>query len=372
MRIVSGLKLFVIIGLAISVAACSQLARKNETGVVVAKRAQLRSSTAVVAADLLEVSRGDVLEVLDSSTVQETGERWLLVRAKNDESTEGWIEAVNVLPQTLLEQTKQLAEKDKDIPPQATGQLRASANLRMSPDRSNSDNIILKLDSGASFEIVGWQRTPKPKASKSTESDDAPKPGAPQQLQGSRKNQGDVPAEPDEANELWYRVRLPLVSSPAPEGWVFGKQVELTVPSEIIFYRTGRDFVAWQRLDDDSLTRNISSSNKSSAQDAKPGNWVILEKSSSSDGKKGDEPDFDRIYVLGYDKPSQEHYTAFRSNDLKGFLPLKVDPSGSTKSFTIKIQDQNGQMVDAKYAVTRDDRGNLKVTPPADQSKHRK
>jgi hypothetical protein len=372
MRIVSGLKLLVIIGLATSVVACSQLARKNETGVVVAKRAQLRSSTAVVAADLLEVSRGDVLEVLDTSTVQETGERWLLVRAKNDESTEGWIEAVNLLPQTVLDQTKQLAEKDKDIAAQATGQLRASANLRMSPDRSSNDNIILKLDSGASFEIVGWQRTPKPKASKSTESDDAPKPGAPQQSQSSRKNQGDVPAEPDEANELWYRVRLPLASSPAPEGWVFGKQVELTVPSEIIFYRTGRDFVAWQRLDDDSLTRNISSSNKTSVQDAKPGNWVILEKSSSSDGKKADEPDFDRIYVLGYDKPSQEHYTAFRSNDLKGYLPLRVDTSGPTRSFTIRVQDQNGQMVDAKYTVTRDDRGNLKVTAPADQSKHRK
>jgi hypothetical protein len=374
MSIVSGSKLFVIISLAVSVAACSQLARKSETGVVVAKRAQLRSSTAVVAADLLEVSRGDVLEILDTSTVQETGERWLLVRAKNDENTEGWIEAVNLLPQALLDQTKQLAEQDKDIPAQATGQLRASANLRMSPDRSNNDNIILKLDSGASFEIVGWQRTPKPKASKATESDDAPKPGAPQQSQSSRKSQADVPAEPDEANELWYRVRLPLVSSPAPEGWVFGKQVELTVPSEIIFYRTGRDFVAWQRLDDDSSTRNASSSSKSSVQDAKPGNWVILEKSSSSDAKKADEPDFDRIYVLGYDKPSQEHYTAFRSNDIKGYLPLRVDTSGPARSFTIKIQDQNGQLVDAKYNVTRDDKGNLKVSAPADFSrdKHRR
>ena len=38
---------------------CQTLAKQNDTGVVVARRAQIRSSTAVVAADLLEVNRGD-------------------------------------------------------------------------------------------------------------------------------------------------------------------------------------------------------------------------------------------------------------------------------------------------------------------------
>src|SRR5947207_8218984 len=120
MRIVSGVRLFCVFVLASGLFGCSQLARKNETGVVVAKRAELRSSTAVVAADLLEVNRGDVVEVLDSATVQETGERWMLVRAKDDENTEGWIEAVNLLPQSILDQTKVLADKDKDLPSQAS------------------------------------------------------------------------------------------------------------------------------------------------------------------------------------------------------------------------------------------------------------
>src|SRR5258708_16397780 len=123
-RIAKGLNLLALLGLAIGMGACSTLARKNDTGVVVAKRAQIRSSTAVVAADLLEISRGDTVDVLDSTTVQETGERWLLVRARNEDSTEGWIEARNVLPNSVLEQSKQLAEKDKEIPSQATGQRR--------------------------------------------------------------------------------------------------------------------------------------------------------------------------------------------------------------------------------------------------------
>jgi len=92
----------------------------------------------------------------------------------------------------------------------------------------------------------------------------------------------------------------------------------------LFFYRTGREFVAWQRLDGDS-TEADGSKNKDAAKEAKPGSWVILEKSSSGQPHTLAEPDFDRIYVLGYDKRDQEHYTAYRSPDLKGFLPCRVE-----------------------------------------------
>jgi hypothetical protein len=371
-RIQLKLKLLLVAGLSFSISACSTLAHKNDSGVVVAKRAQIRSSTAVVAADLLEVTRGDGVEVLDSTTVQETGERWLLVRARNDETTEGWIESRNVLAETVLEQSKQLAQQDKGIPAQATGQLRASTNLRLTPDRVGSDNIILKLDSGANFEIVGWARVPKPKSSDTTESDDSPKPGVAQPSARNRRD-ADAPKEPEEVNELWYRVRMQPLVSPAPEGWIYGKQVELTVPSDIIFYRTGREFVAWQKLDDDSTAAGTNQApDKSSVAEAKPSSWVILEKSNSSDPKKQDDSDFDRIYVLGYDKSSQEHYTAFRSGDLNGHLPLRVEGRGQNKSFSIKVKDHNDQIVDAKYNVSRDDRGTLKVTVASDASNEKK
>ncbi|MDX6559186.1 MAG: hypothetical protein QOF72_2235, partial [Blastocatellia bacterium] len=45
---------------------CSTLASRSNTGVVVTRSAQIRSSTAVVAADLLEVNRGDVIDIIDS------------------------------------------------------------------------------------------------------------------------------------------------------------------------------------------------------------------------------------------------------------------------------------------------------------------
>jgi hypothetical protein len=354
---------------------CKTLAKQNDTGVVVARRAQIRSSTAVVAADLLEVNRGEVVDILDFQDVQDPSdnskkERWLRVQAHDEDSTEGWIESRNVMPDEVLQAAKKLAEEDKGIPAQATGQLRASSNLRLSPDRSGNENIMMRLDSGSSFEIVGWKRVEKPKSSEAIESDVAPKAGSaqPGTSRGNKDNQDEN--EPEETNEVWYKVRLPSLISPAPAGWIYGKQVELTVPSDIIFYRTGREFVAWQRLDGDSSEADGSKS-KDAAKEAKPGSWVILEKSSSNQPHTLGEPDFDRIYVLGYDKRDQEHYTAYRSPDLQGVLPCRVEGRPDNKTFTIRVQDENGQVSDVQYGIYKDARGYLKVSAPNAGSKEK-
>ncbi|HEY0006165.1 MAG TPA: hypothetical protein VGB17_15405 [Pyrinomonadaceae bacterium] len=365
------MKTVFLIVIALSLAGCTTLAQKGDTGVVIARRAQVRSSVAVVAADLVEVNRGDVVDILETDAA-ENGERWLRVRVQNEENTEGWIEARNVMPQDVLDKSRKLAQEDVNTPPQATGQLRASTNLRLTPDRTNNDNIMMKMESGSKFEITGWKRVQKPKSSETTESDVAPKAGSVQQNSGRASRDSDEQKEPEETNELWYRVRLDPSVSPAPAGWIYGKQVELTVPSDIIFYRTGREFVAWHRLDDSPETDPNTPKDKDAAKEAKPGSWVILEKSSSNEPRKLDEPDFDRIYVLGYDKNNQEHYTAYRSPDLKGYLPLKVEGRADDKTFTIRIQDDSGQMKDAQYRVYKDDRGVLKVSAPGETPRTRK
>jgi len=369
---------YLLILVALSMApGCKTIAKQNNTGVVVARRAQIRSSTAVVAADLLEVDRGDAVDILDYQDVQDPSdntkkERWLRVQAHDDDSTEGWIESRNVMPDDVLQASKKLAEEDKGIPAQATGQLRASSNLRLSPDRTGNENIMMRLDSGSSFEIVGWKRVPKPKSSEVIESDVAPKAGSAQQgnTRGNKENQDEN--EPEETNEVWYKVHLASLASPAPAGWIYGKQVELTVPSDIIFYRTGREFVGWQRLDGESSTEADGSKGKDAAKEAKPGSWVILEKSSSDQPHTIGEPDFDRIYVLGYDKRDQEHYTAYRSPDLKGYLPCRVEGSRDNKTFTIRVQDESGQVSDVQYSIYKDGRGYLKVNAPNVGNKDKK
>src|SRR5258707_1331533 len=87
---------------------CKALAKKSDAGVVVARRAQIRSSTAVVAADLLEVNRGDPVDIIDSVDVPDPSdntrkERWFRVRSHNEENIEGWIEARNIMSKEVLE-----------------------------------------------------------------------------------------------------------------------------------------------------------------------------------------------------------------------------------------------------------------------------
>ena len=346
---------------------CQTLAKRDNTGVIVARRAQIRSSTAVVAADLLQVNRGDVVDILESTDVTDPSdntrkERWLRVKARDTDTTEGWIEARNVMPDDVLKESEKLAAEDKDIPAQATGQLRASSNLRLTPDRGGNENIMMRLDSGSSFDIIGWKRVPKPKSSEAIETDVAPKAGSAQQGNARTGQQGEEDKEQDETNELWYRVKLPADASPAPAGWIYGKQVGLTVPSDIIFYRTGREFVGWQRLDGD---KEKNSTSKDAGREDKPGSWLILEKSSSNQPHGLDEPDFDRIYVLGYDKRNQEHYTAYRSPDLKGYLPAKVEGQGESKSFTIRLQEEEGgPLKEVRYNLYKDARGVLKINAP--------
>jgi hypothetical protein len=362
------LKLGLLLAIAVVAVGCSTLAQQSSTGVIVARRAQIRSSTAVVAADLLQVNRGDQVDILDSSDVADPSdntrkERWLRVKARDEDATEGWIESRNVMPADVLDASKKLWEEDKVIPAQGTGQLRASSNLRLSPDRSANENIMMRLDSGSSFDIVGWKRVPKPKSSESIETDVAPKAGS-VQPGNTKAGRQDENAEPEEANELWYKVRLPASSSPAPAGWIYGKQVELTVPSDIIFYRTGREFVAWQRLDGE-VKDGTTVSDKDAGREAKPGSWLILEKSNSSQPRTVDEPDFDRIYVLGYDKRNQEHYTAYRSPDLKGYLPARVEGTGDNKTFTLRLQEaEGGPVKDVQYSLYKDARAVLKINAP--------
>ena len=340
------------------------LAGLNETGTVIANRAQIRSSYAVVAADLLEVKRGDALEIMDELEFEKV--HWYRVRAKDDDRTEGWIEAQNIITSELLEKSKKLADEDKDYQPQATGQIRAATNLRTTPEQRD-DNILVRLDNLSTFEIVSWRFVPK--AQDASDVDNAKK-GEDKPTKGKSKNaeieaakEDNEPDKIEDKYDIWYKVRLDRSVSPAPAGWIFGRQVELQVPSDIVFYQSNdKKYVTWQRLD------NIEANDKSTAKDntktSKPGSWVILSRTNLVKAQDGVEPDFDGILVLAYDKYNEEHYTAYRSGEVWGLLPLKVEGTGDNKTFVLKLRNAAGQMEEKRFVTFKDPKGHLKVTVP--------
>lgn len=331
----------------------------NSSGTVISKRANIRSSYAVVAADLLEVKRGQQIEVLDDIVFEKVP--WYRVRAKDEDQTEGWIEAQHIIIEESLEKSKKLAKDESNLQPQATGQLRAESNLRLDP-KVAEDNILLRLDEGATFDIVDWEFVAKPKeeVEKEPENED---------IKAAKEDEKEVPKKIDDIYDIWYKVRLDPSISPAPMGWVFGRQVDLQVPSDIVYYQTNdRKFVTWQRLDDtavDNSTKNVNGGVKVSL----PGSWVILSRTDDVKAIDGVEPDFDGILVLGFDKYRQEHYTRYSTKrdkiEVWGRLPLKLEGQGDNRTFTLTIRNErSGQMEEKRFVTFKDKDGRLRVTPP--------
>ena len=335
----------------------------SKTGTVIT-RSQIRSSYAVVAADLLEVNRGEVVDIADETVFEKV--HWYRVRAHDEDNTEGWIEAQNLILSDVLDKTKKLALEDKDIQPQAIGQLRAASNLRLSPE-SSDNNILFKLDNGSNFEITGWKFTPK--IQDTSDADDNSN-NAQKQSKSKSKNpeieaalENDEPDKLDDKYDIWYKVRLDPSVSPAPAGWLFGRQVELQLPNDILFFQqNNKKFVAWQRLDNPD---SYKLTDKDTAMKiTKPGSWVVLTRSNAVKPKDGVEPAFDGIIVYAYDKYNEEHYMAYRSGELWGQLPLKLDGTADNKTFTVPLVNNSGQLEEKRFVVTKDAKEHLRVTPP--------
>ena len=328
----------------------------SDTATVISKAAQIRTSYAVVAADLLEVKRGEKLDVVDQVEFEKV--MWYRVRARDEAKTEGWIEAQHVITEETLAKSQKVAEEFKNFSPQAAGQLRARSNLRLAPDMS-PENILFKLENGASFEIMDWKYVPKQELPDVDDSSRTNAPRAQSDDIAAAKEVGE-PEKLDEKYDIWYLVKLDPSVSPAPAGWLFGRQVELMIPSEIVFFQSNnRKYVAWQRLDSELAS-------VSSGRNATPGNWVILTRSNNVKAIDGVEPDFDGISVMAFDKYEQSYYTAWRtSGEVWGTVPMRVEGQGDNKTFTVQLRHPEGRMEDKRFVVFRD-KSRIKVTPPED------
>lgn len=348
-----------------AVTGVSSIVGLSDTATVIAKTAQIRTSYAVVAADLLEVKRGDRLDVVDQVEFEKV--LWYRVRARDEAKTEGWVEAQHVITNDVLERSRKLAEEFKDQPPQAAGQLRAASNLRLVADMS-TENILFKLANGSTFEIMDWKFVPKQEVS---DVDDAAK-GEQRQTKRTRNEEIEAakevgePEKLDEKYDIWYRVKLDPSVSPAPAGWLFGRQVELQVPSDLVFYQhNNRKFIAWQRLDTEQANRIVSTDKLST-----PGNWVVLSRSNQVRAIDGVEPEFDGIQVLAFDKYDQSYYTAWRaSGELWGRLPMRVEGQGDNKTFILQLRHAEGRIDEKRFQVFRD-KSRMKVTPPEDMAQY--
>src|SRR5262245_63921328 len=148
----------IILSLPALMASCSQGSAQDEKAFVAPERLRLKSSTAQVARSVGELKSGDQVTVVDRANAED-GESWSEVEGPNGES--GWIKSVNLVKREIVEKSRQIAAEIKDVPTQAVGKSKAPLKLRLSPDRSDDDNVATTLPRESEVEIVARERKPR-------------------------------------------------------------------------------------------------------------------------------------------------------------------------------------------------------------------
>jgi hypothetical protein len=299
----------------------------DEKAFVVPERLKLRSSTAQAARVVGELKSGDQVTVTKRANAED-GANWSEVKGPNGE--EGWIESRYLAKREIVEKSRKIAEEIKDIPTQAIGRSKATLKLRLSPDRSNDDNVATMLPLGTALEIVARERKPRPATL-------------------DAKSETTEGADKNVRYDDWYQVRLKDYAV-LPAGWIYGGSVELEVPPEIVYFvSSGRKITGWQ------LIGTVKGDDGKSGE-----HYLVLERKNFGADEK---IDFDRIKVLAYEPYSRDYSTPFRE-DITGRFPVTMKMNGTRGHFQIIAVDKSGREEKLTYEVEMLEGGKVRVTKP--------
>lgn len=319
--------------LLLGAAACSSVASFGEAAYVVPERLKLKSSTAQAARVVGELKGGEQVKIVARAPAED-GTIWAQVSGVD---ATGWVEARYLVKEGVVTESRRIAEQLKDVPTQAIGRSKASLKLRLTPERTNDDNVATLLPAGTLLEIIARERQPRP-----AQLDTRPTPTPAK----SNKNKN-ADAEPDVRYDEWLQVRLKDYAV-LPAGWIYGGSVELDLPEEIgYFASSGRRLVGWQKL-----------GTAHGAQGRTGDHYLVVERKIFNADER---LDFDRVKVLAYDPASRNYSTPFRE-DVPGRLPVVLKMEGQRGTFRLQTIDQNNQARALEYEVRIVERGKVKVS----------
>jgi hypothetical protein len=240
-------KLLLLVLLIVGVSSCNTLAEDSGAGVVIARSAQVRSSTAVVAADLVEVVRGDSVEILDSTEGDE-GERWYRVRVNNAEGTRGGLRHVTLCRRNYCSGLRRLRkltrislrkQSDSCVQARICGSHLSARTMRISCLDWKADQGLKSSDGSA---YLHRRRRARRRMT--------------MQLRRVRRQTrigtGAGTTSAARATEVWYKVRHAAFGRRLRLRVVYASRSSLVRGERynLIPDRAG-EFVAWQRLDGD-------------------------------------------------------------------------------------------------------------------------
>lgn len=331
---------FVILALVLSLSGC-QGTLLGEAAVVIPEKMEVRSSTARASRPIGSLKRGDQVKIVERTTEGDVN----YVHIQGPEGLDGWASATNLATQANLEKAKEMAATIAGIPVQADCRAGASIKLRLTPERTSDENMLVILPAGASFEIYDRETRPKaadPKAAEK-EAKDASAAAKSTAKSGDTSSQG--------ANyEIWYKVK-PKDNPLIPAGYVYGGSVELEVPQEIAYFlHPDRRIVGWQKLGTVKDDRGQDNHH-----------YVIFQKAYN---KADEKSDFDYFQIVGFDaKNKSVSYHNVQRKEIRGTFPVTVKIEEKRAAFQFKALDSGNAETPVEFSVFTNDRGQLKAPP---------
>jgi hypothetical protein len=309
-------------------AACKHGGSKStiDHGVIVAEKAEVRNSTALVAAPIKELKRGEEVDILERRNVNQR--EFTRVRIPGDKPIEGWIETRFIISKGIVEECNKLAQEAKDVPSQALGKTKDKLKLRLKPGRNSE--VVMMLPAGTKFDIIGRAR-----AERHSEGDD-------EKSTKVKPVKATGPEPPKFDN--WYEVRMDD-NSVVKAGWLYAEAVEITPPDAISgLPGAGRRFAAWQPFgtEIDSQTQTERA------------NYIILDRYAYS---KDDKSDFERIYIVVWDNDKHEYESIF-IEQTRGVYPLKVEANDNGFLFSVPLLNKEEQPALARFQIKHDAKTN--------------
>jgi hypothetical protein len=305
-------------------AGCKESSKKLDDGVIVNEKVDILNSTALVATKVGQLKRGDEVGIFYKANVN--GVDWVRIEKTGGGEKGGWIEARHVVPKKILDQCLALAKENADIPAQIGGRLKKETRLRLQPGRETESVTVLK--GGTTFDILKRVRLEYNPPATAAPAKDA---------KDNSKEKDPDPDENGQKYDYWYLARFPE-ESVYRCGWLYGGSIEIVEPDDIAgMIGSGRKTVA-------AIPFGGTLDKHGKLQK----NFFILDKQMFNP-----EPvDFDRIYVVRWDKTADNYTSAFYEMNLKGMYPILYKTESETKTiFTLSLLSKDNKPFKAEYAA---------------------
>jgi uncharacterized protein YgiM (DUF1202 family) len=355
-------------------AACSSHSPQPSTGIAYAGPAllNLRKDLASKSQNVGNAKHGDKLEVLET--------RRKFVRVRTPQGIEGWTDTNLLLTQQQMDDLHRLAVSVAKLPSQGAATVFDTLNMHAEPSRQSPS--FYQIPESGLVDVIGHRVAPRypaaapaapirrtnasanapPKKSKSKAQGTLPPlpPPTPpppprdwEQLSRPRAPQlpgyvAPVAKAASTALDDWSLVRIREARSPdgkadvkadVKAGWVLSRMLQMSIPDEVAQYAEGHRITAYVALGEvkDKHTN-----------EEKP-NWLWT---TASTGQLPYEFDSFRVFVWSTQRHRYE--TAHIERNIKGYYPVETEdvPGQGEKSFSLVLQDKDGQLYKRTYAFT--------------------